>query len=292
MNLDFEENITKLITKPEVKYENPPMYISKFRKSVRRASVRGKSAHKTFGIPKVSLNPPTQFLRKKSRIEIKRTDIKHKHYHIPNYPHGLPSWKSQKHIESSENIKNLGKNFKKENTIKVKNSRAKKPRLYFADDRYGNSFPHKPNSFLASENSQNKNSMNIHLKKNLRPKKELMIKKNSELKVQKSTKNIKIEKAGESSKSNEKQVPNENKLVEENMCRYITAEEREELLKGMKKRWEELMKQFQGLPFLTDTPPKIKRKAKMEQDLKQLEKDIDMIERHPHIYVYNDESNH
>lgn len=60
----------------------------------------------------------------------------------------------------------------------------------------------------------------------------------------------------------------------------------------MKKKWEEMMKQFQALPFLTDTPPKAKRKAKMEQDLKQLEKDIDLIERHDYIYVYSDDEDH
>lgn len=56
----------------------------------------------------------------------------------------------------------------------------------------------------------------------------------------------------------------------------------------MKKKWDELMRQFQALPFLSDTPPKAKRKSKMEENLKQLEKDIDDIERHPYIYVYDD----
>lgn len=57
----------------------------------------------------------------------------------------------------------------------------------------------------------------------------------------------------------------------------------------MKKNWEEKMNQFQRLPFLTDTLPKVKRKVKLENDLKQLEKDIEFIERHPYIYVCDDE---
>lgn len=57
----------------------------------------------------------------------------------------------------------------------------------------------------------------------------------------------------------------------------------------MKKNWEDLQKQYQGLPILTDTIPKKIRKTKMEADLKQLEKDIVLIERHPFIYVYDDE---
>lgn len=57
----------------------------------------------------------------------------------------------------------------------------------------------------------------------------------------------------------------------------------------MKKKWEEAMKQFQGLPFLADTLPKAKKKAKMEHELQQLEKDIAVIEQHPHIYVYDND---
>lgn len=57
----------------------------------------------------------------------------------------------------------------------------------------------------------------------------------------------------------------------------------------MKKKWDEMMKKFQCLPFLTDTPPKAKRKSAMEKDLLQLEKDIEIIERHPYIYVYSDD---
>ncbi|XP_029156621.1 enkurin [Nylanderia fulva] len=72
-------------------------------------------------------------------------------------------------------------------------------------------------------------------------------------------------------------------------CRYIDKEERRILLEDMKKKWEEAMKQFQGLPFLADTLPKAQKKAKMERELKQLEKDIAIIEQHPHIYVYDND---
>lgn len=93
------------------------------------------------------------------------------------------------------------------------------------------------------------------------------------------------------------------------LCHYITRDEREQLLnvsitvfcindqymqllsdilKGLKKNWEELQKQYQGLPILTDTMPKKMKKSKLEASLKQLEKDIVLVERHPYIYVYND----
>ena len=57
----------------------------------------------------------------------------------------------------------------------------------------------------------------------------------------------------------------------------------------MKENWEDMMSQFQRLPFLTDSPSKVRRKVKLENDLKELEKDIEFIERHPYIYVCDDE---
>lgn len=38
--------------------------------------------------------------------------------------------------------------------------------------------------------------------------------------------------------------------------------------------------------MLTDTIPKILKKTKMEQELKQLEKDILVVESNPYIYIF------
>lgn len=77
--------------------------------------------------------------------------------------------------------------------------------------------------------------------------------------------------------------------LQQPLCSYITRDQREKILLGLKQNWEELQIQYQGLPILTDTIPKILRKSKLESDLKQLEKDIVLLERHPYIYVYNDD---
>ncbi|KAG5306034.1 ENKUR protein, partial [Acromyrmex insinuator] len=74
-------------------------------------------------------------------------------------------------------------------------------------------------------------------------------------------------------------------------CRYIDEEERKKLLDGMKQRWEEAMQRFRKLPFLVDTMPKAQKKAKLERELQQLEKDIAIIEQHSHIYVYDETIN-
>ncbi|XP_057329957.1 enkurin-like [Microplitis mediator] len=204
MVYDLDENIMELIAKPPIEIEEPPMYVSKFRNSVKRASIHGKSAHKTFGVPRVSLNPPQEFLRKHSRNEIQRTDIKHKHYHIPDYPHKLPEWKSPK-----------------------------KPILYYVDDRRGNSFPRKPASFSACQNVENENPQ-FYLEKNRmseNARKKIFNKfiNNTKTSDQSSAKSEKSsEYDGLESKDNNKK--SFKKHSKEPNCRYVSDEERAQLL--------------------------------------------------------------
>lgn len=53
----------------------------------------------------------------------------------------------------------------------------------------------------------------------------------------------------------------------------------------MKHNWQELQKVYQGLSVVTDTLAKKLRKLKLENELKQLEKYILLLESHPHIFV-------
>ena len=65
----------------------------------------------------------------------------------------------------------------------------------------------------------------------------------------------------------------------------LSEDERSRILQGLKKNWEELHHQYQGLSVVTDTAPKKARKERMEAEMKQLEKDIEVIEKHSVIYV-------
>ena len=67
---------------------------------------------------------------------------------------------------------------------------------------------------------------------------------------------------------------------------------RESLLAGLKANWEDLHHQYQGLSVVTDTAPKKARKERMEAEMKQLEKDIDLIERHRRLYVSQPQPSH
>ncbi|CAG9136881.1 unnamed protein product [Plutella xylostella] len=75
----------------------------------------------------------------------------------------------------------------------------------------------------------------------------------------------------------------------ESLCKLVADEERQKLLDDLKANWAIMQKAFLQLPMLTDTIPKINKKAKMEQDLKQLEKDIALVENNPYIYVFDDQ---
>ncbi|XP_008572333.1 PREDICTED: enkurin [Galeopterus variegatus] len=57
--------------------------------------------------------------------------------------------------------------------------------------------------------------------------------------------------------------------------------------KGLKKNWEEVHKEFQSLSVFIDSIPKKIRKQKLEEEMKQLEHDIGVIEKHKIIYIAN-----
>jgi ribosome recycling factor len=69
--------------------------------------------------------------------------------------------------------------------------------------------------------------------------------------------------------------------------RHLTADERQAILQGLKKNWEEIHEQYQGISVVTDTAPKKNRKERMEAEMKQLERDIETVERHSVIYIAN-----
>lgn len=72
----------------------------------------------------------------------------------------------------------------------------------------------------------------------------------------------------------------------ESLCKLISEEERQKLLKDLKHNWQLKQKAFLQLPIMTDTIPKILKKTKMEEELRELEKDIALVESNPYIYIY------
>ena len=69
----------------------------------------------------------------------------------------------------------------------------------------------------------------------------------------------------------------------------VREAERDELLAGLKANWEKLHHQYQGLSVVADTAPKKARKERMEAEMKQLERDIELVEKHRVIYIAQDQ---
>ncbi|KAG7280245.1 hypothetical protein CRUP_035372 [Coryphaenoides rupestris] len=57
---------------------------------------------------------------------------------------------------------------------------------------------------------------------------------------------------------------------------------------GLNQNWEDLNRQYQGLPLFTDTIGKRQRRLCLEQTLLQLEKDIALMKGHQTIYIAHD----
>ncbi|XP_009984571.1 PREDICTED: enkurin-like, partial [Tauraco erythrolophus] len=68
----------------------------------------------------------------------------------------------------------------------------------------------------------------------------------------------------------------------------LSDEERSSLLQGLKKNWDEVYREFQGLSVEIDTIPKRMYKEKLESQMRQLEHDIEVIEKHKVIYIANE----
>jgi len=67
----FQENIKHLIPRPKTPVVKPPMYRSIYTEAVRRTYKSNNNLHKTMGYAEVELDPPSQFLKKHTRKEIR-----------------------------------------------------------------------------------------------------------------------------------------------------------------------------------------------------------------------------
>lgn len=66
----------------------------------------------------------------------------------------------------------------------------------------------------------------------------------------------------------------------------ITPEEKSKLLDGLRQNWNFMQKEYQKMPLLIDTVPKMIRKTKLENNLKSLERDICLLNTNSNcIYI-------
>ncbi|XP_052861408.1 enkurin [Anopheles cruzii] len=261
VNIYFhDENIYNVEKKPPEKPPKPPLYHSRFEQQVRQETKSCKDDHRTMGYSKIPLHGPGEFLKKNCGPRFRATKSAPVRLCTSHKP-PVPKPNEPRTMDGPAPCQVMKVvDFKKENIQKVVTANPKKPRARYADTRKGD-FHDLEKSGLTP----------IYMCK---PKfgkiPQYLTRRKKDLAVQKE------------------------RLVEETAqqkprCSYISQEERVELLRGLKQNWEKLQQEYQSLPLLTDTVPKMIRKAKLENNLKQLEKDILTIENNLYIYIYDEE---
>ncbi|KAF2901522.1 hypothetical protein ILUMI_04663 [Ignelater luminosus] len=253
---EHDENIYNSTKKSTTYHKKSPRYMSKFREPIKHEiATKIRKSHATMGLPRHPLPDPADFLKKNEGIRHRVSPIGSAKQ-ISNLP---PVPKTADLLEEDKNrARRPKKNFISENVKYVLNLRTKEPDKKVVIDRFGVSKKlcagMEPRYIYSSTFGKTPTYL---------------------------ARFIKI-------KERNLQFKKDTSGTEQPKCRYITRDERDTLLAGLKENWEELQKMYQGLPILTDTIPKMHRKSKLEADLKQLEKDIVLLERHPYIYVYDD----
>lgn len=248
-------NIYNLIPQEEVKQERGARYISKFKENAKDEHSSNRADHKTMGQAKVPVPTTDNFLKKRSKEPI-LPDKKDFHYADedrkrpqvpPKQDHPLMGLKTTKNFITTNAVQNI-------------TSVPKRAEKIFVDTKKGDKNYLDP-SGLEPVYTHKKDYGNTP---------EYLKKRNEEvLRAQEEY----------------------NDYVAEHFRRgamkQLTAEEREGILCGLKKNWEEFHDLYQGLSVVTDTAPKKNRKERMEAEMKQLERDIETIEKHKVIYIAN-----
>ncbi|KAM6953221.1 enkurin [Aplochiton taeniatus] len=250
------ESIYNLIPREEVKTEKPPRYTSKFRDQVKIEKQLNKASNKTMGPSKVDLPSPEKYLQKHSK-EPKLPERQ-------TFPHVKEETDKKPRIPPKTDNPLMGihtkKNFVKTNAIENIMSVPRKPQAIYTDTKSGD-----------KHSLENSGLIPKYIKK----------------KDYGETPGYLLQRRQEVQRVQEEYNDYVKERMKQGAMKQLSQEERNTILQGLKKNWGELHHQYQGLSVVTDTTPKKYRKERLELEIKQLESDIDLIERYKTIYIAN-----
>ncbi|XP_046923316.1 enkurin [Lynx rufus] len=249
----FSESIYNLIPSDRKEPPQPPRYVSIFKASIKDNMQKCKAAMKTMGPPKVELPSPKNFLKKHSMEKTLPPKKKFDRNEPRKPPVPLRTDHPVMGIRSE-------KNFINTNAADVILGVTKKPKPIYVDKKSGDKHDLETSGLFPKYIN----------KKDYGVTPEYICKRNEEVK---------------------KAQEEYDNYIQENLrkaaMKRISDEEREAVLQGLKKNWEEVHKEFQSLSVFIDSIPKKIRKQKLEEEMKQLEHDIGVIEKHRIIYIAN-----
>lgn len=251
------EHVNGIIPQPIEKILKEKMHISKFRPQAASEYRAGAKPCKTMGPAKVPLNSPENFLKKHDhRVNGREADavarsVKNGETLKPPVPANAPF--------KSSDVLRPKTDFITKNALDVINAQPRMPTEKIVDDVNGQADEIEC-SGLVPKYTKKKNYGKLP-----------------------SYICIRKEQRAAAFRDYQNWIYERERLQQS--VRILSEAERMELVEGLKKNWEESNVRYQGLSVITDTAPKKKRKQKIEAEMKQLERDIDMIESHKYIYV-------
>uniref|UniRef100_A0A8C6YVU9 Enkurin, TRPC channel interacting protein n=1 Tax=Nothoprocta perdicaria TaxID=30464 RepID=A0A8C6YVU9_NOTPE len=251
------ESIYNLLPRLEERPARPPRYVSTFRPSIKREIEKSKSQWKTMGPAKVEVPSPKNFLQKHS----KEPKLPEKKNYTENEDKKMPALTVPRRTDHPLMGIQSKKNFINANAVAAIMGLAKKPQPIYVDRRQGDKHLLETSGLVPK-----------YIKKKdygIVPK--YVTQRNEEIK--------------RAQKEHEAYVL---ESLKKRAMKRLSDEERDSLLQGLKKNWEEVYHEFQCLSVDIDTIPKKMHKEKLESQMKQLEHDIDVIEKHKVIYIANE----
>nr|XP_033787288.1 enkurin [Geotrypetes seraphini] len=249
------ECVYNLLTQEEERSVKPPRYISTFKETVRYEAKKNKAIHKTMGPAKVDVPSPKEYLMKHSkepklpeRKSIKLEDQQPKKPCVPR--------RTDQPIMGVHTKKNFIHSNAAEAIMEV----PKKPELIFVDSKKGDKHPLECSGLVPKY--INKKDYGVNPK--------YLIRKQEEVK-----------------RAQEEYDAYVKERLKDGAMKQLSEKEREKVLLGLKMNWDEVHHEYQGLSVVIDTLPKKIHKERLEMEMKQLERDIQLMERHKIIYIAN-----
>ncbi|XP_075067365.1 enkurin-like [Mixophyes fleayi] len=256
-----DENIYNLIPKEEVKVHKEPRYISQFSESVKIEKQKNKAAHKTMGAVKVEVPSPKEYLQKHSKeatLALKSAVLDSSGRRC------LAEEKRRPPVPLRTEQPIMGvqtnKSFITSNVAEAVMAVPKKQQPIYVDNKKGDKHLLETSGLVPKYTK----------KKDYGSTPEYLVKRNEEVR-----------------KAQEEYDAYVKERLKMGAMKQLSEEERQSVLEGLKKNWDELHHEYQRLSVVIDTPPKKAHKERLEAEMRQLERDIDYIERHKIIYIAN-----
>ncbi|XP_068604222.1 enkurin [Brachionichthys hirsutus] len=244
------ESVYNVLPRDEVHSQKPPRYVSKFRPAVLLEEKSVKDVMKTMGPAEVQMPSPDTFLKKHSK-EAKSADSE---FPLSSRIDERPP------VPTRADVPPMGVHTER-NFIKTATAVPVKPKPISVDSRKGD-----------KQLLENSGLVPKYIKK----------KHYGEVPEYLQQRNHEEQSAQEEYNSFVREQR------EQGAVKHLSDEERRAVLEGLKKNWDQLHREYQGLSFVMDTVSKRSRKHRLEAAMRQLEDDIQIFEKFKTIFIPNE----